>query len=786
VSYGYNPSLALLEDAATPQEILQYLSTELNGLWYKVQNKGTRTLYEFFYKTQTWKFSLEPFFYVSQKFRIMYEPTKVVENFEAFLRETGESGVSVFTGYDCFESQEVQSLNATWDSGGNFDEGGLMRFDYAADLLPTTTLGCFQVLDRVHEKEGVKALCWPSQLVYIQESLEYAKKATHIVRCGVELNLTLPKNSVIFKHRITDIGAEVCFTFASILGNPIPENSSVFSSDDDVTEISDTVGSEIYRADADFVQSVVRKPVGDRSHRLALGVGKKPMYESQYMQVLRDLSLHLSGDAREVVDVSFGSVSVNTTGTMRFVGDGACGNAFSMPDGDVEVSLTASVGLSDWSGGLWFRATSAAAGTLVNHENVVLSLAPADEGVLLSAEVHGVSLGSQVIPLNEWHFVYWEVSQATGSPVARVYVDDSLVAEDAVVLASPGDPEMVLFGQYHGDSDEFRLWRSALGEAERTWIFESRVGSLLQMDEPVYVGEILTEDEILDLQGDATTGEIVHDWAPALTVNTEKLLAVEGGYAGTMQYLPLLPKGVRITVTESLEVRDDGMGNLVPLWAEGDARPPYSGTVDYNTGAIELLSHYDRQESKLCMAYLKPESFFLPAEASTTIDLPTLQNEESVVPETAVLWVQVSENVWHIYDYDVEASSEGRIKFKPRIPELVEILDKDTTEFNWVAEGVCSLTMACRAGEGNQILDAQLTYDVRVSVEIPPAGPLSVRYETGYPDFSITEAAILDDQGLVTIYASFPPVKLRNISNVLKVNFLAYERQLQMLSLIQG
>lgn len=805
-SYGYDINAVLLEKNTPSEEILQFLNNETASLWFKSSHKGTGAIYNYFYKVQNWYNAQYPLFFTSGSFHVLYETEPCIQNLEAFFTNGSSPKSQIFgaqnvlgepsMGFNPLEAQELEQLIFAFDENKIFCPL-FWRFDTRKTYAATNHLALLQIADRVWDSpSGKECLSLPKHVQYMDTNMGYASKATHVPRCGIELNLAYAGGSFALALDNTETESTILPIKANIINTPEyirPQQGTGLKVFDGTPGFPFDQAHVVEYFDNDY-QTAYQRSVEDAFYKIVVGTGKKGLPSKKYPRVSSQCLLHISGNTIPITNVSPTLIALESNCTENDLYDGVTGLTMrfsqdTAPGGTHTVGYTLPLeieGEVNLTYAFWAKIDEPPE----KGNSLVLLKAVGPSGTeFFSSSIDadgcvGVKLFAEALhdtgkklTIGTWHFI--SVVYAHGSNSYHIYIDS--ICLPAVPIDNPIppleqvqvilSPEIISTGAF--GLDEVRMYNLALTEAELSYLYTSKLGYTGLLHQPVFTTtKLLHPEEAVEWQspegGTGNKYRIAQAVILGNTINNEVLRKVpeaDTRYEAVLRWQPS-PKGVRVNCTSRSSgggewiLYDDGQGNLfqdIKYDEKGSPLPRRcSGAVHYADKKVTLYPFCEdvyQQEGHL-IEDEKDLEFTLTAFMDPNLDGLLVRNKIQLqvyfgdtgqtiisgaddgtggLTGTAGLGVNWEESS---IDYDI-----GKMKL---------VVQEDVTKPSVV----------------------YVTYSIKRDIVINDTIPVSVVYTTSDPDFAITEAAVVDQSGRNMIYAAFPPVYVHKPGNIIHINFI--------------
>jgi len=498
---------------------------------------------------------------------------------------------------------------------------------------------------------------------------------------------------------------------------------------------------------------VITKTLEERFKYITIGTGKKSLFSKDYLSLLTNLNIHMSFEDKQTTsfqDNAINNYVAEASGSFTLE-QGISGKTVEYNGVDTELVVSGFVSSSSNKDiNFWIIPTtqvdtdprliyqSGYIDVFYNTSNETIDCIFTGDSGFITAQAKNISVNDFN---NTTYFVSIKID--TDNDELTLYLDNYV--EDIKTLANIGlynSAQDLYIGSKNGSNfftgkiDELRVYGKNLIDADRQYLFDKHLGSLRYLDNEVFRKRISTNQINSSLNWNGVVGTI-----PANTTNNERLAIGDGvtkHFTGSLNYINLYPGYLTMnyySFPNWYHVTTNNKGEFV-----GDA---ITGTINYITGTYDFITEKEIQILYELISHNISES-----------SLNYGMNYSNIVPETTHLVYSISSTNYDIVDTD---NGDGTGSFS----------NLGTTGTITYATGYLDITFNGSTDSNSDIY----TYYTYTADSTPSSNSeLLVEYKL-IDSLEITEAAVINQQDEISIYATFPKYKCDSILNHIGLNF---------------
>lgn len=767
-NFGDTPNMVLAnKDSNWSKYALNHAIIEADSLAFKIMNKGTyRGLVRIFSRARK-NGKLFIMYHDNARLRRAVDFDTTLTALQAYQEGTVFNGISPYR-----EFTDLQKNLNTFDKVPLLifdDDENPWTFDYNTAFYPTTAIAMEYDITKIENWEGKECLLNPAYFQFLETDVEKTREATTIPYNGVHLDFVVNSMSPFFNKMVpyTDYtipAIKAQYGITPFFKKKTSENTAHV--DFDNTSLNFDSETRWYFDGED--SSYELKEPRDLFYRYVFGTGKAQMLSQEYASLYEGMLMCLYW---QDVDQVFLDLSPNRLHeddhiyfnekpfyTPRFptvMG----GNPDFQDDMDhilnVERVIFESTTDKTWT--LRIKQNTYSESATVLHyggasTNFDLKVFWNNTSKKYEIQIDGVveAESQEIAEGDDTRITMYFDNTSLSSPKLSVVAGSVETLDIGLPGVLEGDETMTLFGTtspdiFTGIIYDIRVYSRLLDSTE---ILGIDCGIFSHIENPCYYGE----QQMYSLSDSIGGYEAIQAFA---NTNTVKDVYIGYVYAGSDTFSFQLPYGNIKPGTFKLEVegfgiptydvKDDKFGLLESI---DKAVAFYSGTINYDTGAVVFNTYQQYRELDI-----DPVIHEESGSAEYTLNL----GRSSIVPGTIQISI-VYDGVAYDYIQDEDTgefwvfdSGSGNRYFRATDSGVgggfdTFELDTDTGDLHIVRDSVFNVY-------STQILDVNIKNLTIIDTDYR----VKVFYQTTQP-IEITEAAILDNENVPVVYASFPPI----------------------------
>jgi len=748
-SLGYKPNLIIRED-------LDYVRQEVESIVFKIKNKATYSYYNYLFKLIPKKGTVYILFqdYLTLVRAIDWSTTFT----NLFTHDITKpfSNVESILHYDEYQDKPVEL-----DALILFYLDSIEKWYLDQDIVikPTQHLAIeYQIDELLQNDNNEDVLMRADYLAYMKEGVNYGRKVTNVPHVGFNVSFLMGEQGFFDtfsddeNYSIPDL--KIACSVTDGYKDSIPQ---------DLIYLDDTPQSNLdeepYWSLDQETEIVITKTLEERFKYIAVGTGDKSLFSKNYLSLVTDLNIHMSFEDKHTTsfeDNAINNYTANASGSFTLE-QGISGKTVNYNGTDTELVVNDFVSSSsDKDINFWiipestgqvdtdprFIYQSGYIDVFYNTSNETIDC-------IFTGDSSSITAQSNTITTNDFNTNTYFVSIKidSDSDELSLYIDNTIQgsAVDISGIGLYNSSEDLYFGSknglnfFTGKIDEFRIYGKNLIDSDRQYLFDKHLGSLRYLDNEVFRKEISTNQINSSSNWNGVVGTI-----PANTTNNERIAVGDGTtkhFTGTLDYTNLYPGYLTMeyySFPNWYHVTTNDKGEFV-----GDA---ITGTINYVDGTYDFITEKEIQILYELISHNTSES-----------SLNYGMNHSNIVPETTHLVYSISDTNYDVVDID---NLDGTGSFP--------VADGITASTITYATGHIEVTFSPTSTDSDSDV---YTYYSYIADSTPSANSeLLVEYKL-IDSLEITEAAIINEQGEVSIYATFPKSEFDSILNHIGLNF---------------
>lgn len=582
-SFGYPPILNIAGDD------LDYLKQDTKSLPFKIKNKGTLYYYHYIFNLIPYSGGVYSFLYDTAEttlFRAIDIPDTIIDLDLADFTEPFVKVASIVDGYTYGPTK--YGIDAYID----------YLDDQAVTVTRTKRLGIEYAIEEVLTVDSTEYLMTSNYLRYLERATDYGRKASTTPHVGAQLNLLIDETGFYDTHGLGEAYSVADLKLQSSTTDFFRTTPSVQINLDE-SEFLDS-GLQWYLDNEDTPSSA--KTDDEKYFSVVAGVGTKDLVktsEVEHYPLTTGYLLYLPMDkdiGRDLEDLSANEYPCELQGAYTYA-QGPINQCpvFNGVDTQIEIS---SYSVSDgpqsysfWINGLHSDQTG---NPRLYSQSSLLDIYYASASQEIYATLTGSAggpldlIGSITLDGSDHHII---VVIDTDMDTAYLYIDDTLEDDDSLIGLGTFDSSANAYigssgsaNYWKGKIDDLRRYDFAYTEAQRTYLYEGKQGTLAFMSDQVFSQPLAATQRYND-----AIWNIIQGWIPARLINGEIVGLGDGAdqsFSGTFRFNPIKPNYVDITFIDTAttyHIVDDGLGLVGGLSGTG-----VTGTINYATGAYTL------------------------------------------------------------------------------------------------------------------------------------------------------------------------------------------------------
>jgi len=747
-SLGYAPNLILRED-------ITYVRQEVESIVFKIKNKATYSYYNYLFKLIPKKGQVYILFqdYLTLVRAIDWSTT-FTNLFDHDITIPFSDMVSILH-YDEYQDKPVEL-----DALILFYLDSIEKWYLDQDIVikPTQHLAIeYQIEELLQNDNSEDVLMRSDYLAYLKQGVDYGRKVTNVPHIGFNVSFLMGEQGFFDtfsedeNYSIPDL--KIACSVTDGYKDSIPQ---------DLIYLDDTPQSDLdeepYWSLDQETEIVISQTLEERFNTIAVGTGSKNLFSKDYLSLVTDLNIHMSFEDKHTstfVDNTINNYIANASGTFTLE-QGVSGKTVSYNGVDTELVVSSFISSSE-NKDIDFWIIPESTGQITTDPRFLYHLSYIDvfyntSGETIDCTFYGdsgdVTTHSNTIDITTFNATTYFVSIKIDSDndELSLYIDNVLQGTviDISGIGVYNSAQDLYIGSQNGSNfftgkiDELRIYGKNLVDSDRQYLFDKHLGSLRYLDNEVFRKRISTNQINSSSNWNGVVGTI-----PANTTNNERLAIgddVTKNFTGTLDYINLYP-GYLTMVYYSFpnwySVTTNDKGEFV-----GDA---ITGTIDYVNGVYDFTT-----EKSISILY----ELISSNVAETNLDYG--MSNSNITPETTHLNYFISDTNYDVVDVD---NLDGTGSFP--------VANGITASTITYATGHISVTFSPSTDSDSDIY----TYYDYIADSTPSNDTeLIVEYKL-IDSLEITEAAIINEQGEVSIYSTFPKSEFNSILSHMGLNF---------------
>jgi len=726
-SLGYTPNL-LLDDS------IQFIRSEIDSIVFKIKNKATYAYYNYLFKLIPREGEVFTLFQDYLNLCRAFDFPSTIASLLIHDIATPFVGAVSILHYDTYIDEPVL-LDAV--PYFELDADILWFLDQDIIIKPTQHLVIEYPIDQlVQNAIAEDVLITADYLAYLGVGVEYGRKVTNFPHVGINLSIPMGKTGFCNEQSVAENTTQGTSAFQYTI--PLLKTYGV------VTDAYRLIENAVPIEDPPVI--TILNPIEDTFVHLAVGTGTKEFFRIDNQPLMTDLDVHISfednANTTTFKDNYDAALEANVIAGTHTVGDGISGKTIIWNGTDTEVEV-AGLTLDDddreWT--IWVDAIA----QLDTDPKFVFSNGYFDLYYDTTAEeitciVTGgtapatVSFAMTPATLIAGEFMI-SIEFIQGATV-KLYIDG--VEKDSASVAGIGTFTLaagsiflgcdnVSGSFYTGKLDEFRIYSKALDSADRLNLFNRKLGTMNYLANEVYRKEISSNQIVGNINYEIGVGTI-----PANTINEEILAAgddVTEVFTGTLNQIGLLPGHLDIawySIPDDHTVSANKKGQLIGTHGVG--------TIDFETGEYSLTTR-----KAYPILHEVAGTGIITNLIYTTANLNVVTNSLSVhYTISTIEYTAIDDGVGGITGTGITAGT----------------IDYDT--------GDIDITFSPTATDAGTDTWIEYEYDL---IAIPATGSNVTAEYTLANNLEITEVALLNADGVATVYANIPKAEYASFVN---------------------